>query len=64
MDGQFCNAIRLESLYGYYPSEYVKDNVKVHLRPSAQLVSETVQVKTLKAGKLLVMDVHILLMKK
>ena len=52
MDGQFCNAIRLGiSLYGYYPSEYVKDNVKVHLRPSAQLVSETVQVKTLKAGE-------------
>ncbi|MBF9302453.1 alanine racemase, partial [Staphylococcus epidermidis] len=52
MDGQFCNAIRLGiSLYGYYPSEYVKDNVKVHLRPSAQLVSETVQVKTLKVGE-------------
>lgn len=52
MDGQFCNAIRLGiSLYGYYPSEYVKDNVKVHLRPSAQLVTETVQVKTLKPGE-------------
>ena len=33
MDGQFCNAIRLGiSLYGYYPSQYVRDNVKVHLR--------------------------------
>lgn len=52
MDGQFCNAIRLGiSLYGYYPSQYVKDHVKVHLRPSAQLVSEIVQVKTLKAGE-------------
>ena len=49
MDGQFCNAIRLGiSLYGYYPSQYVKDHVKVHLRPSAQLVSEIVQVKTSK----------------
>ena len=52
MDGQFCNAIRLGiSLYGYYPSQYVKDHVKVHLRPSAQLVSEIVQVKTLKTGE-------------
>ena len=51
MDGQFCNAIRLGiSLYGYYPSEYVKENVKVHLKPSAQLVSEIVQTKTLNVG--------------
>ena len=52
MDGQFCNAIRLGiSLYGYYPSQYVRDNVKVHLRPSAQLVTEIVQVKSLKVGE-------------
>ncbi len=52
MDGQFCNAIRLGiSLYGYYPSQFVRENVKVHLRPSAQLVSQTVQVKTLQPGE-------------
>ncbi|OAO26218.1 alanine racemase [Staphylococcus capitis] len=52
MDGQFCNAIRLGiSLYGYYPSQYVRDNVKVLLRPSAQLVTEIVQVKSLKVGE-------------
>ncbi|MCO5361119.1 alanine racemase [Staphylococcus pasteuri] len=52
MDGQFCNAIRLGiSLYGYYPSEYVSQNVKVHLKPSTQLVSEIVQTKTLNEGE-------------
>ncbi len=52
MDGQFCNAIRLGiSLYGYYPSEYVNQNVKVHLKPSTQLVSEIVQTKTLNEGE-------------
>ena len=29
MDGQFCNAIRLGiSLYGYYPSQYVREMSK------------------------------------
>lgn len=52
MDGQFCNAIRLGiSLFGYYPSEYVSQNVKVHLKPSTQLVSEIVQTKTLNEGE-------------
>ncbi|MBM6507809.1 alanine racemase [Staphylococcus pasteuri] len=52
MDGQFCNAIRLGiSLYGYYPLEYVNQNVKVHLKPSTQLVSEIVQTKTLNEGE-------------
>ncbi|MDI1746015.1 alanine racemase, partial [Staphylococcus aureus] len=40
MDCQFCNAIRPGiSLYGYYPSEYVKQKVKVHLKPSVQLIA-------------------------
>ncbi|MBO1199678.1 alanine racemase [Staphylococcus simiae] len=52
MDGQFCNAVRPGiALYGYYPSEYVKENVKVHLRPSIQLVTNIVQVKSLLAGE-------------
>ncbi|WP_342610399.1 alanine racemase [Staphylococcus hsinchuensis] len=51
-DLQYCNAIRLGiSLYGYYPSNYVRDNVKVHLKPSAQWVSEVVQTKYLKEGE-------------
>ncbi|MBF7016604.1 alanine racemase [Staphylococcus durrellii] len=50
-DTQFCNAVRVGiSLYGYYPSSYVKENVKVHLKPSAQWVTEIVQTKTLQPG--------------
>lgn len=50
-DTQFCNAVRVGiSLYGYYPSAYVKENVKVHLKPSAQWVTEIVQTKTLQSG--------------
>lgn len=51
-DTQFCNAVRIGiSLYGYYPSQYVKMNVKVHLKPSAQWISEVVQTKILQAGE-------------
>ncbi|MFD3221620.1 alanine racemase [Staphylococcus saprophyticus] len=51
-DTQFCNAVRVGiSLYGYYPSAYVKSNVKVHLKPSAQWISEIVQTKLLHAGE-------------
>lgn len=51
-DSQFCNAVRIGiSLYGYYPSQYVKDNVKVHLKPSAQWISEIVQTKILQPGE-------------
>ncbi|MCG7340041.1 alanine racemase [Staphylococcus sp. ACRSN] len=50
-DTQFCNAVRVGiSLYGYYPSNYVKENVKVHLKPSAQWISEVVQRKLLQPG--------------
>ncbi|MGT2653033.1 alanine racemase C-terminal domain-containing protein [Staphylococcus aureus] len=52
MDCQFCNAIRPGiSLYGYYPSEYVQQKVKVHLKPSVQLIANVVQTKTLRAGE-------------
>lgn len=51
-DTQFCNAVRVGiSLYGYYPSEYVQSNVKVHLKPSAQWISEIVQTKWLQPGE-------------
>lgn len=51
-DTQFCNAVRVGiSLYGYYPSQYVKTNVKVHLKPSAQWISEIVQTKILQSGE-------------
>lgn len=51
-DTQFCNAVRIGiSLYGYYPSHYVKGNVKVHLKPSAQWISEVVQRKVLQPGE-------------
>ncbi len=47
------NAIRPGiSLYGYYPSEYVQQKVKVHLKPSVQLIANVVQTKTLQAGEL------------
>lgn len=52
MDGQFCNAIRPGiSLYGYYPSEFVREHVKVHLRPSVQLVTHVIQTKTIQPGE-------------
>ena len=51
MDGQFCNAIRLGiSLYGYYPSQYVRIMSK-YIFARAQLVTEIVQVKSLKVGE-------------
>ncbi len=50
MDCQFCNAIRPGiSLYGYYPSEYVQQSLKVHLKPSVQLIANVVQTKTLQS---------------
>lgn len=51
-DSQFCNMVRIGiSLYGYYPSEYVKSKVKIHLKPSAQWISEVVQTKVLQTGE-------------
>lgn len=51
-DSQFCNTVRIGiSLYGYYPSEYVKSKVKIHLKPSAQWISEVVQTKVLQTGE-------------
>ncbi|HLR18746.1 MAG TPA: alanine racemase [Staphylococcus sp.] len=51
-DSQFCNTVRIGiSLYGYYPSEYVKTKVKVHLKPSVQWISEVVQTKVLQTGE-------------
>lgn len=49
---ELCNAVRLGiSLYGYYPSAYVKDKVETELQPSAQLLTQVVQTKYLKVGE-------------
>lgn len=49
---ELCNAVRLGiSLYGYYPSEYVKEKVETELQPSAQLLTQVVQTKYLKVGE-------------
>ncbi|WP_398574521.1 alanine racemase C-terminal domain-containing protein, partial [Staphylococcus epidermidis] len=46
---QFSNPITLPiSLYPYYPSQYLKHNLKVHLTPTPHLLSQTLQLKTLK----------------
>lgn len=52
MNCDLCNAIRLGiSLYGYYPSEYVKQNVETPLEPSVELVTHIVQTKWLQPGE-------------
>ncbi|MDM7882199.1 alanine racemase [Staphylococcus borealis] len=49
---ELCNAIRLGiSLYGYYPSAYVKETVTTQLQPSTQLKTQVVQTKYLKPGQ-------------
>lgn len=49
---ELCNAVRLGiSLYGYYPSTYVKEKVETELQPSAQLLTQVVQTKYLKVGE-------------
>ena len=49
---ELCNAVRLGiSLYGYYPSAYVKEKVETELQPSAQLLTQVVQTKYLKVGE-------------
>ena len=48
---KLCNALRLGiSLYGYYPSEYVRNEVDVQLKPSAKLITQVVQTKYLNPG--------------
>ena len=50
-DKSFCNAIRLGiSLYGYYPSPYVKTHYPIDLKPAMQLTSEVCHVKTIQNG--------------
>ncbi|GGG96574.1 alanine racemase [Staphylococcus pragensis] len=49
---ELCNALRLGiSLYGYYPSDYVKNIVQTKLKPSAKLTTEVVQTKYLNPGE-------------
>lgn len=44
----FCNAVRVGiALYGYYPSEYMKEQTSVELYPSVTWETEVVQTKYL-----------------
>lgn len=52
IDADICNAVRLGiSLYGYYPSEYVKEEADIELQPSAELMTQIVQTKELQSGE-------------
>lgn len=51
-DASECTAIRLGiSLYGYYPSEYIRNLSKIHLKPAMQLISTVNFVKEIEAGE-------------
>ncbi|MCU5746543.1 alanine racemase [Staphylococcus sp. SQ8-PEA] len=51
-DYPFCNAIRIGiSLYGYYPSEYIANNVSARLQPSVKWLSEVVETKYIEPGE-------------
>ena len=51
LDEDFTTAVRSGiSLYGYYPSEYVKDNTSVKLTPAVRLTSEICGLHQLKQG--------------
>lgn len=46
-----CNAVRLGiSLYGYYPSEFIRAVSNVKLQPAVQLVSTACFIKHIKSG--------------
>ncbi|WP_420496214.1 alanine racemase [Macrococcus psychrotolerans] len=46
-----CNAVRLGiSLYGYYPSEFIRAVSNVKLQPAVQLVSTACFIKNIKSG--------------
>ncbi|WP_414042322.1 alanine racemase [Macrococcus sp. EM39E] len=50
-DASACTAIRLGiSLYGYYPSEFIKNISKLQLKPAMQLVSTVNFIKDVKVG--------------
>ncbi|TVT27218.1 alanine racemase [Salinicoccus cyprini] len=52
LDDDYCNAIRVGiSLYGYYPSEYIREISKVDLAPSVALKTEVVDVHVLEKGE-------------
>lgn len=47
----FCNAVRVGiSLYGYYPSPYIKEISNAVLKPSVELVTHVADVHHLKSG--------------
>lgn len=51
LEEDFTTAVRSGiSLYGYYPSDYVKNNTSVKLIPSVRLTSEICGLHQLKAG--------------
>ncbi|MFC3418823.1 alanine racemase [Salinicoccus hispanicus] len=48
----YCNAVRVGiSLYGYYPSDYIRKIAKVHLKPSVGLKTQVVDVHVLEQGE-------------
>ncbi|WP_414055412.1 alanine racemase [Macrococcus equi] len=50
-DASDCTAVRLGiSLYGYYPSQFIRDIATVKLKPAMQLVSTVNFVKEVQAG--------------
>ncbi|WP_342387661.1 alanine racemase [Salinicoccus bachuensis] len=52
LDDGYCNAIRVGiSLYGYYPSDYIREISSVDLRPSVALTTKVVDVHVLEAGE-------------
>ena len=52
IDDDYCNAIRVGiSLYGYYPSDYIRKITSVDLRPSVAFTTKVVDLHVLKAGE-------------
>ncbi|ANZ32901.1 alanine racemase [Staphylococcus carnosus] len=50
-DAPICNMVRTGiSLYGYYPSEYVEEQTNAELYPSAEWITEIVDIKYLNIG--------------
>ncbi|SDL18150.1 alanine racemase [Lacicoccus qingdaonensis] len=51
-DADFCNAMRIGiSLYGYYPSPYVKSASSIDLKPAIDLTAKVAALHNLKPGE-------------
>lgn len=52
IDETFTNAMRIGiALYGYYPSEYIKEHTEIELKPALDLVCHVVDTHELKRGE-------------